>query len=163
AHDATITGRVVDDAGAPIADAHVHALPDHSTMWGMSMKRESDATATTGPDGTFVLTGLDGGPHDLSAEVTERAPTTSRHVVAGALTPAAGEAIPGRVVTGAGAPVRVFGVAVYRRSGVARQLVTSRAIVDTEGRFAVRLEPGSYDVIARARGWTPSTATAASP
>jgi membrane-associated protease RseP (regulator of RpoE activity) len=79
------------------------------------------------------------------------------------LTLAPGEPLAGRVVTRAGAPVPVFSMFVYRRSGVARDLVTSRAIVNADGRFAVYLEPGRYDVVARARGWTPSAATAASP
>jgi hypothetical protein len=57
----------------------------------------------------------------------------------------------------------VFTAVVYRRFGVSRELVASRAVVDAGGHFAVRVEPGRYDVVVRAFGWAQSPALPATP
>ena len=100
--DATITGHVRDTSGAPIANALVRASP--SSYVG------SVATvfATTGPDGTFTLAGVDRASYDLSAEAEDHArgvraniPGGSRNV---ALTLDAGFPLAGQVVDRSGAP-----------------------------------------------------------
>ncbi|MFN0249122.1 MAG: sigma-70 family RNA polymerase sigma factor, partial [Kofleriaceae bacterium] len=63
--DAKITGKVVDPDGAPIADALVRAEPDDgppapsSQLANTGPAPRATSFATSGPDGTFVLDGLD--------------------------------------------------------------------------------------------------------
>jgi hypothetical protein len=159
--DATITGHVRDTSGAPIADALVRASP--SSYVG------SVATvfATTGPDGAFTLAGVDRASYDLSAEAEDHArgvraniPGGSRNV---ALTLDAGLPLAGQVVDRSGAPVPVFTLLVRRRVGTARQIVSTRSLIDPQGRFALRVPPGDYDLLASARGsarGTPAQAAA---
>src|SRR6185312_12011166 len=58
ARDATISGKVVDEGGKPIADVLVRADP---TTMQKSEAPRSTAFATTGNDGTFELHELDTG------------------------------------------------------------------------------------------------------
>jgi RNA polymerase sigma factor (sigma-70 family) len=164
--DATIAGRVVSDAGLPIADVVVRAKLDHDAS-NLARPFAPDVFATSGSDGTFVLTGLDRGFYTLSTDAADSAPTTLRHIAANTrdidLALVAGELLDGRVVTDSGEPVPVFTLLVYQRAGSTRELVASHSIVDAGGRFTTRIEPGRHEVAARAPGWAPSAIIAASP
>lgn len=60
----TITGKVVDDAGRPVAGAVIGALGESSLRQDAA---KLDISTTSGADGTFALTGLPSGEHQLLA------------------------------------------------------------------------------------------------
>jgi protocatechuate 3,4-dioxygenase beta subunit len=157
--DATITGHVRDRAGAPIADALVRADP--STPSG----DVATVFATTGPDGAFTLAGVDRASYDLSAEAEDHVRGVRTNILGGSrnveLTLDASLPLAGRVVDQSGAPVPVFTLLVRRRAGTARPLVATRSLIDPQGRFAVRVPPGDYDLVATARGSARGTPTQA--
>jgi hypothetical protein len=159
--DATITGRTVDAAGAPLGDVLVRASPATP-----GLDTRATAFAMSGPDGAFILRGLDREAYDLAAEVEDRAPAALAGVPGGSrdvvLTLDAGLPLAGTVVDGAGAPVPAFTLLVFRRDGAERRLIIARSLVEPHGRFAVRASKGDYELIASAQGWAPSGATRAS-
>jgi len=159
ARDATITGRTIDPGGAPLADVLVRASP------ATPAATRSTAFATSGPDGSFTLRGLDRDVYDLEAEAEDRAPTALAGVPGGSrditLTLDAGLAIAGRVLDGNGAPAPAYTLLVFRHDGVARRLIVARSLVDPRARFEVRVPGGSYELIASAPGWAPSAPTRA--
>jgi Carboxypeptidase regulatory-like domain/PDZ domain len=160
ARDAAITGRVVDEAGAPLGDVLVRADPE------LERKREVRATAfaTSGADGAFTLEGLDRGPYRLSAEAEAeaeaRAPAVKAGVAGGSrgitLVVDAGLPLAGTAATADGSALPAFTLLVLARQGARREVVLARSIVDPAGRFAVRVPAGDYDLIAAASGWAPS-------
>jgi len=164
ARDQSITGRVVDGSGAPLPDVLVRALPARDPASADDGSR-APAFATSGADGAFALTGLDRGRYDLAAEDDERAPASAAAIAAGSrnvtLTLVDGEALAGAVATRDGAPVPAFTLLVYRKRGAERALVVARSIAEPGGRFAVRVAPGDYQLIAAATGWAPSPPTEA--
>jgi len=161
ARDATITGRAVDAGGAPVADVLIRASPAEDRE-----PTRSTAFATTGPDGGFVLGGLDRGSYDLAAEAEDRAPAGVTGVAGGSrnvtITLDAGLALAGEVVDATGAAVPAYTLLVVRRDGAARRLIVARSLVEPHGRFEVRVPRGDYDVVASAQGWAPSAPTHAS-
>jgi hypothetical protein len=64
----------------------------------------------------------------------------------------AGLPLAGRVVDHDGNPVPQFTLIVQRPVGLERPIVTSRSVIDPAGRFALRVAPGDYELIASARG-----------
>ncbi len=162
ARDATIRGKTIDATGAPIADVLVRGLPDDPPGKEPSQPR-AVAFATSGPDGAFVLEGLDRGTYVLIAEAEGRAPAGAENVKGGAkgvtLTLEPGKAIGGTVVTTAGDPVPAFTLVVVKRIEASRQFVLARSIVTPTGRFEIRVPAGDYELIASASGWAPSAAT----
>lgn len=159
AQDATITGRAIDATGAPISDVLVRGEP---------AERERDvprtvAFATTGPDGGFVLTGLDRIAYDLAAETPDHAPAALPHVQAGArdvlLTFDHGASITGAVVSTSGDPVPAYTLLLFKREGAGRSLIAARSVVEPRGRFSVRVLPGEYELTAAANGLAPSPPT----
>ncbi|HEX3765649.1 MAG TPA: sigma-70 family RNA polymerase sigma factor [Kofleriaceae bacterium] len=157
--DATITGRTIDAGGGALADVLIRASP---TTFD---RTRSTAFATSGPDGTFTLRGLDRDAYDLDAEAEDRAPASLAGVHGGSrdvtITLDAGLAIAGQVLDGRGAPAPAYTLLVFRHEGVARHLVVARSLVDPRGRFEVRVARGSYELIASAPGWAPSAPTRA--
>jgi Carboxypeptidase regulatory-like domain/PDZ domain len=154
-NDATITGRVHDPSGAPIADAMVRAAP--SIRFG----NVGTVFATTGPDGTFRLAGVDRASYDLIAEATEHVRAVRSNILGGSrdieLTLDAGLPLAGQVVDSRGAPVPVFTLLVRRRAGAARPVVATQSLIDPQGRFAVRVPQGDYELLASAQAWARST------
>jgi len=69
-----ITGRVMDKAGAPVADVRVTAFRE---------RYQSVAQAVTRPDGSFDLAGLTGGTYTIKATPAEGAAATVAGVAAG--------------------------------------------------------------------------------
>lgn len=154
--DATITGRVVDGEGKPIAEVLVRAMPTTS-----SGPPRSVAFATTNDDGAFVLDHLDRGSYELAAQAESLAPVIERDVRGGArgvtLVMDPGALLAGTVADGADHPVGAFTLLVFRRMGAESELVVARSFVDPRGHFEARVPPGDYELIAAASGWAPST------
>ena len=167
AREATITGRVVDGAGAPLGEVLVRAQPGGPPM-GKDAPARATAFATTATDGTFTLENLDRGFYQVEAEAEDRAPAVQRDVPGGTrgvtLKLDAGAALAGAVESSAGVPVPAYTLLVVRRDGASRELVLARSIVEPNGRFEVHVAPGTYELVAAASGWAPSmpvSATAA--
>jgi RNA polymerase sigma factor (sigma-70 family) len=157
--DATIAGVVVDASGAPIADAIVRADPDDGPrLAGVAVR--ATAFATSGADGSFAIANVDRGAYTVSAAADGFAPGDDMPAIAPAravrLVLDAGAQLTGTVVTTDRAAVPSFTLLVFRKVGAGRELVVSRSIVDAGGAFAVRVEPGDYELTASATGWAPS-------
>lgn len=162
ARDATIRGRVVDGDGQPVIDALIRSAPAGDEVPGAPPR--SPAAATSGPDGSFALTGLDRARYDLVATVDDHAP--ARATATGGqsgvtLTLADGLPLAGTVRSSDGAVIPVFTLLVFREQGAARELVVERSIIDAGGRFAIRVAPGAYRLVASSPAWAPSPPTAA--
>jgi hypothetical protein len=153
--DATITGRVRDTRGAPIADALVRAYPASYYGGVPTVFAASDA------DGAFTLASVDRAAYDVAAEAEDHVRAVRVNVLGGSrsveLTLETGLPLAGRVVDASGAPVAVFTLVAMRRAGSARPVLANQSLVDPQGRFALRVPPGDYDLLVSARGWARST------
>ncbi|HEY0252606.1 MAG TPA: sigma-70 family RNA polymerase sigma factor, partial [Kofleriaceae bacterium] len=150
ARDATITGHVVDEAGKPLADVLVRALPFFNEPFGAEPANLAVAKppamlratilATTGPDGAFSLDHLDRNAYELLAEADGHA-TTRQRADGGAkdvvITLATGIELTGTVVDKHDAPIPSFTLSVYRRQGARRGLEAATSIVDPHGHFTI--------------------------
>ncbi len=161
--DATITGKVVDEAGKPLADVLVRALPTDEHL----PPPRAPAFTTSGLDGAYTLTGLDKQPYDVSAEIEDRAPAQISGVPGGKhdvqLVLGTGAELAGIVATPKHEPVGAFTLLVLHRNGAQRDLVVAKSVIDPRGHFSIRVPPGDYDLVASAAGLAPSapvTATA---
>jgi protocatechuate 3,4-dioxygenase beta subunit len=64
----TITGRVTDEAGSPLAEASVFVVnAEMNEMAARSSTRVAPGNANTGADGTFTISGLQPGPISVTA------------------------------------------------------------------------------------------------
>ena len=150
ARDATITGHVRDTRGAPIAEALVSAS---QPAFGRGML---SVFATTGADGAFTLAGVDGTAYEVVAEAADHVSGQRSNVLGGSrnvelrLDP--GLPLAGQVVDAHGAPVPQVSLLVRRRAGAARPVVATRSIIDPQGRFAVRVPRGDYELFASLHG-----------
>ncbi len=166
ARDGKITGKVVDLDGVALADVLVRAQPENaprSTTATRDIAPRATAFATTGPDGSFVLEGVDRDLYTVAAEAPEHATMAKVGVAGGTknvtLVMDPGFILSGRVETTTGEPVPAYTLLVMRRMGVVRELVTARSIVEPDGRFRVRVVNGEYEVLASASGLAPSAPT----
>ncbi|HUJ63620.1 MAG TPA: sigma-70 family RNA polymerase sigma factor, partial [Kofleriaceae bacterium] len=159
--DAAITGRVVDGNDHPLAEVLVSADP--SGPRGPSSRYGGEATS--GPDGTFRIDGLDRERYDLTADSDGFAATTVPAIAGGSkgvtVVLETGLPLAGRVVAPGGDPVAAFTVTAYLRAGAAREIAATRSIADPSGHFEIRVPPGSYELIATAASWAPSPVTTA--
>ena len=157
ARDASIRGRTIDPGGAPLADVLVRAEPEDKP--GSTAVRAT-TFAVSGDDGTFTLERLDRTQYTIVAAAEDRAPAEQRHVAGGArdvtLVLDPGLPLAGVVVTPEGEPVPSYTLLVERRTGLVRQTVVERSIVDPKGRFAVRVGKGAYELRVYAHGWAAS-------
>ncbi len=162
ARDQTIRGRTIDATGAPIPDVLVRAVPEELPGKAQTSVR-SVAFATSAADGTFVLEGIDDGVYDLVAEVEGRAPGLGVGIRGGArdvsLVLEPGEVIAGRVVNANDEAVPAYTLLVLANTGVVKEVVLARSIVDAGGKFEVRVPAGEYALLASASGWAPSGLT----
>jgi hypothetical protein len=148
-YDATITGHVRDLRGAPLTEALVRAAPS------AYYSNAATVFATTGPDGRFALAGVDRASYDLSAEAADHIPVHtsvpggSRNVE---LALDAGLPLAGQVVNQRGEPVPEFTLTVQQRAGLARAVLTTQSLIHPQGRFALRVARGDYDLIASPPG-----------
>lgn len=146
----SIAGRVVDDTGAPVADAEVRAQPVPATG--------SPARVRSAADGTFVLGGLVDGAFDLTVRAKGHRGDKAIQADVGArdvtLRLVRAAAIAGVVVDRAGTPVpgsRVRAVPASQtvEQDRARILFNPGVVTGADGRFAVNdLAGGDYRVIA---------------
>jgi RNA polymerase sigma factor (sigma-70 family) len=171
ARDAKIAGKVVDLDGVPLPDVLVRAQPETGpptpspTIKNVEASPRATAFATTGPDGAFVLEGLDRELYAIAAESAGHATTTKDGVAGGSkavtIVMDPGFVLGGQVVTTNGEPVPAYTLLVMRRMGVVRELVTARSIVEPDGKFRVRVTAGEYELVASASGLAPSAPTIA--
>lgn len=103
----TLVGQVVDEAGRPLAGAHVH---------GMSRRAPLPFESTSGADGRFTLTGLGEGPFYVLATAEGYLPAVGAQVEAGPQ--------PVRLKL---TPARTLEVRVIRNGSPAAALVRLRA------------------------------------
>ena len=160
--DRTIRGQVTNEARKGIANVLVRAEPKE--LPGLEHTR-STSFATTAADGSFTLADLDDRAYVLSTEAEGFPPAYASPVLGGAkdvsIILVDGKPIAGTVVNGAGDPVGAYTLLVFRRRGVARDLVLARSIADASGTFEVRVDDGEYDLQAAASGWAPSAVVVA--
>jgi RNA polymerase sigma factor (sigma-70 family) len=164
--DATISGRVVDEGGKPIADVLVRADPETRPEAKAQQVARATEFATTGVDGTFELHDLDRDGYALAAEADERAPVVKHGITGGThdvtLTMTAGALVSGTVTSG-GQAVPAFTLLAFKREGAAKLLVAGRSFAIASGAFELHLEPGTYDLVANASGWAPAQMTVTAP
>lgn len=160
ARDKTISGRVVTSAGQGVANVLVRADPKEPPGPAAAASTRSTSFATTAADGSFTLTDLDDLEYVLTAEAAGFPPAYTELARGGAkgvtIVLLEGKALAGTVVNGSGDPVGSFTLLVFRKRGVARDLVIARSVADATGKFDLRVEDGEYDLQATASGWAPS-------
>lgn len=165
ARDATIKGKTVDAAGNPVAEVLVHAVPSGPAKAPEDHTR-SAAFALSGPDGTYVLEGLDKGPYMLVTQADEYAPAEKGPLPGGSqdvtITLDGGKTISGHVESSSGEAIPAFTILVVKRQGLVRIGVVDRTFMDPRGQFSVRVPAGDYELLASAAGWAPSDPTPAS-
>lgn len=147
-----ISGRVIDEAGAPIARAKVSLRGGWGDGGDGGAEGEGEAEAAaaarhaiTDAKGQFTLPAVASGTHKLAAVDGDHAPATSepvtvadRAVTGVTITMKAGGVLTGRVADAAGAPVPYATVRVAG-AGRAMWMVARRQVTcDAEGAFEVR-------------------------
>jgi len=179
---ALVRGRVVDEAGRPLADARVSARVDREAMPSPLAAMvaggalEALDAVTTGADGRFVVRGLRPGPGRVTARLEGRrvglvddltfdvdAPAETGDIVL-----EAGRSIAGTLVDETGAPIAdaLVSVSSFSRIMVTRledlpreqigQEFTTTATTDEQGHFEIAgLSGGNYTVHARTPGLEP--------
>jgi len=169
AERAALRGTVRDPEGAPIAGAHVCAVPRSRKLLGSDV--HSPFCATTEADGTYRLGGLFPGQHFVGASAPEYKP--------GYFSP--GEGTRGRYKVSLLSGAERSGVDIVLKPGGAQVLGTVRDISggvlegaqvwsdgaltlsDEEGRFSLWVGPGVTTVKASAEGYTESRERGAAP
>jgi hypothetical protein len=153
---ATLRGVVVDEAGAPIADAAIDLSVDYEALLESAGPdgrgaRSRGGDATTGMDGTFEMTALD--PQvPYEATISAKGFVTASVAVPPGTSEVRwvlerGATISGRVLDHGGAPLRGVKVAAH---GSAEQRSGDTAVTSAEGRFVLSgLDGGEYMVVAR--------------
>ncbi|MGE5185657.1 MAG: carboxypeptidase-like regulatory domain-containing protein, partial [Acidobacteriota bacterium] len=136
---AAVSGRVVDEAGKPLAKVHVTA--NDASGWSRGKDEQ-----TTDDRGQFTFPALAPGSHTLSAVDGEHAPadstpvsvTADRPVTGVVIAMKAGAVVSGTVVDADGKP-RPFATVRVAGKGVEMWRVASRqATTDQQGRFELR-------------------------
>jgi RNA polymerase sigma factor (sigma-70 family) len=164
AYGAAINGRVVDDAGKPIAGARVVATNASEPLPVVDPRRDGVLTAG---DGTFSVPTVSAGTWRLTATAGDHAPVTSvpltvdgEHARNGVeLVLAAGAVVRGVVQDKAGKPVAGADVSVVAQ-GFVPWRPRRQAFTDASGRFAIAgLARRDVEVVA----WHDSGASAIVP
>lgn len=149
-----LEGVVVDEDGAPAADAMVTARTDSRSGAGRfgGLRDETDG------DGRYRLEGLAPGTYDIHAfgSLTGAQATAQVEVVAGVnrldlrLIRKNQATVSGRVLDPDGAPVAGAAVQLSQESS------SSGVTTQGDGSFEISIEPGSYTATASGRGWADS-------
>jgi protocatechuate 3,4-dioxygenase beta subunit len=158
--DQSITGRVIDSEGHPVAEALVTARFDIDHPAKPSAQLVPTRRALSDEQGSFELLDLDPGRYTVVASVVGLAPAVAR----GVATPkdtlelrlTRGLALSGTVRDGAaGTPIVSFVVIVRRPTGpMTREVVTVEPTLDPQGRYEIPALPaGDYLVSASAHGY----------
>ena len=158
---AAVSGKVVDDAGKPVAGARVAAALATEPFPVIHPRRDG---VLTGADGTFLLPALAAGTYRLSASDGTHADATSgpitvdgKHARKGIeLVMVAGGVVRGTVTDGAGQPVAAADVRVVAQGHVAWR-PRRQAFTGADGRFAIAgLPRRGVEIVA----WHPTGASA---
>lgn len=147
----SITGRVTDTAGEPVAGARVGCF-----LWGVFT---SFPSCTTDADGAFHLKGLKPGQYFLFAATPDRGSKEQRNVAAGteglAIVLDPGVAVAIAVKDKAtGQPVTRFGVRPYRPIPFAYQFSPLFEVVAEDGIFRTNLPETQYGAEISADGYS---------
>lgn len=163
----TISGRVLDPSGQPIAGARAIATRIEANHAAVNADLHPSGMDLSDADGTFEIDGLDEGAYEVTATDGEHATATARDIAAGTtnvtLRLGASGAITGLVRSASGAKVPAFSIVVSLvRGPLEREAFASRSFLDAEGRYEIEgLGPGTYEVVAAALGSAPSKASKA--
>lgn len=150
---AALSGRVVDDKGAPVANARVFATNASEPLPVVDPYRDAVACAA---DGTFSIAAVSAGTWRVTARAGDYAPTTSapftvdgEHARGGIeLRLSAGAVVRGTVKDASGAPVSAAVVSVVPH-GYVPWLPRRQTFTDASGAFSMSgLEPRAVDVVA---------------
>jgi len=164
ARGAAISGRVIDEAGKPIAGARVVATNASEPLPVVDPRRDG---VVTGTDGAFAIAALSAGTWRLTATAGERAPVTSvplsvdgEHARRGVeLVMTEGAVVRGTVLDATGAPVAGAEIRVVAR-GFVDWRPRRQAFSGTDGTFAITgLARRAVEVVA----WHDSGASAIAP
>ncbi len=164
----TVNGIVVDADGAPVAGASIWAM-------GHGPLRAGTVPTTSGPDGRFLLRGLES-PREIGARAPGHSPSAATMVAAGEGAEVEvrlrlrgpGGSVIGRVLDSAGRPlagalVRVgpphaWSMILGEKGSEGMRISGEVFLTDAEGRFrAEGVEACRIPWIALADGWAPAT------
>jgi protocatechuate 3,4-dioxygenase beta subunit len=157
----SITGRVLDPKGSPVAGAVIVAQAEDTSL-ASGEEEAPSGQATSDAAGNFRVEPLDPGPYTVVARQEGFAPAERAHVPAGirdlvlALTESA--RLEGSVRDTDGRPIPAFTINLWRRKGpLGLELVHSGARFDPAGRFEISgLPAGEVRVTATAPGFAES-------
>lgn len=159
---AMLDGILVDPTGRPVAGGRVRAT--------RTFPKLGEQRTTTGPDGRFVLRGLEPGRYEVTGTADGWSPSEARKIAAGEDGVTLELRAPGRVigtVSGSDEPLTEFRVQVTAdqagfRLNVAELIQQARLqnpleFQHPQGEFDVpELDPGRYTIRVLADGWIPS-------
>ncbi len=137
-----VSGRVIDEAGKPIAKARISTAAGAWGDWSGNNDRKADISSDE--QGKFTLPALPVGTHTLAAIDGEHAPAQSSPVTVGdrpianvEIVMKAGGVVAGKVVDSAGKPVAF---AMVRLAGTGQQMWASarQTTSDKRGEFELR-------------------------
>lgn len=157
--DARITGRVVDESGAPLPSFHVAVLEPQGPMFLAMVAHQSVFSA----DGRFEVRGLSPGSYQVVATAYAMAPSSPRPATAGVnpspvtLTLASGTTVHGTVRSSANrrplARAQVSMESSLGGRGTSALPLIATAFTDDAGRFELAgLLPGRVSLVAEATG-----------
>jgi RNA polymerase sigma factor (sigma-70 family) len=160
-----LSGRVVDDAGRPIAGAAVSVVPYFGDRPPVRSKSGWSASTTTSSDGRFVASGLSTGPYEVVASAAGFPPIRKAGISGEepdfVVTLPAPASISGRVIDAdTNLPIRRFSVStmLIERTETTEQRSSGPSVNadDSQGRYAIApLEPGLHSLQVFVQGYEP--------
>jgi len=150
ARGASVSGRVLDETGAPLGDVHLRLDPARVSMSEIQQAERRSREARSGPDGAFAFGGLAAGEYDLVAAAADRRPASTELVLERGearddveLRLERGLAVRGRVVDTGGEPLARARVMAY----IPPRLLDVSSYFDMQNRVEVHAdEDGVFEV-----------------